>query len=119
MAAPLLAAANALQGLGVSVASLEGSGGFWPVRGVEGAPIRDRVMVLVTDGQVGNEDWIMGQLAPKLQVNSFESQVHSSVVLCFCSSICSIVPFYRCRNLRMGKRHRTCPSFLRLSSLFR
>jgi Ca-activated chloride channel family protein len=32
-----------------------------------GAPERDRVLVLVTDGQVGNEDQIMRTLAPQIQ----------------------------------------------------
>jgi hypothetical protein len=65
MIAPLEQAADALQGLAKPV---EGSGGFWGPRGVDATRVRDRVLVLVTDGQVGNEDWILGRLAPKLEV---------------------------------------------------
>jgi hypothetical protein len=64
MEAPLVRAADALQ-----APRPHAPGGFWPPRGETG-PVRnwDRVLVLVTDGQVGNEDGIMGQLGPKLQV---------------------------------------------------
>jgi Ca-activated chloride channel family protein len=63
MATPLQRAADALQ-----APPPPALGGFWPPRGGAGPGVRDRVLVLVTDGQVGNEDWIMGKLAPKLQV---------------------------------------------------
>lgn len=63
MAGPLARAADALQ-----APRVQGSGGFWPPRGADSAALRDQVLVFVTDGQVGNEDWIMGELAPNLQV---------------------------------------------------
>lgn len=63
MATPLQRAADALQ-----APRAQAPGGFWPPCGGAGAGVRDRILVLVTDGQVGNEDWIMGKLAPKLQV---------------------------------------------------
>jgi Ca-activated chloride channel family protein len=63
MATPLQRAADALQ-----APRSQAAGGFWPPRGGAGPGVRDRVLVLVTDGQVGNEDWIMGKLAPRLHV---------------------------------------------------
>jgi Ca-activated chloride channel family protein len=51
MAKPLQRAADALQ-----APRPQASGGFWPPLGGAGAGDRDRVLVLVTDGQVGNED---------------------------------------------------------------
>ncbi|GAQ92568.1 poly (ADP-ribose) polymerase [Klebsormidium nitens] len=107
MAAPLLAAADALRGLGVSAAPAEDSGGFWPARGVEDAPVRDRIMVLVTDGQVGNEDWILGQLAPKLQgVRIFTLGIDQSVNEAFLRRLAALSPGGACELVESQGRLR-------------
>ncbi|GAQ84765.1 hypothetical protein KFL_002050070 [Klebsormidium nitens] len=92
MAGPLERAADALQ-----APRVQGSGGFWPPRGAEAAAVRDRVLVLVTDGQVGDEDWIMGELAPKLQgVRIFTLGIDQSVNEGFLTRFAALTPGGAC-----------------------